>query len=80
MASGIRKRSGIDIGLSITGIAGPGGGSKAKPVGMVCMAIDGPYGRQARQFQFWGSRSEIKNRSSQAALDFVRRYLLEGVK
>jgi len=78
MARGIKKRSGVDIGLSITGIAGPGGGTKAKPVGMVWMAIDGPHGKLARKFQFWGSRSEIKFRSSQAGLDMVRRYLAEG--
>ena len=80
MATGIKTRSGVDIGLSITGIAGPGGGSKSKPVGMVCMAIDGPWGQQARQFQFWGDRSEIKFRSSQAALDLLRRYLVDGGK
>lgn len=79
MATGIHRRSGAGIGLSITGIAGPGGGSKTKPVGMVCMAIDGPYENQARQFQFFGNRSEIKFRSSQAALDLIRRYLLEGM-
>ena len=77
MAKGIRKRSRVDVGLSLTGIAGPSGGSLEKPVGMVCMAIDGPYGTGARQFQFWGNRSEIKIRSSQAGLDFVRRYLLD---
>ena len=77
MAKGIRKRSRVDVGLSLTGIAGPSGGSLEKPVGMVCMAIDGPYGTEARQFQFWGNRSEIKFRSSQAGLDFVRRYLLD---
>jgi len=80
MATGIQRRSGAGMGLSITGIAGPGGGSKAKPVGMVCMAIDGPYGNQAWKFQFFGNRSEIKFRSSQAALDLIRRYLLEGMR
>ncbi|MDR4492985.1 MAG: CinA family nicotinamide mononucleotide deamidase-related protein [Nitrospirales bacterium] len=80
MATGIKKGSGVDIGLSITGIAGPGGGSKSKPVGMVCMAIDGPWGAQARQFQFWGNRSEIKFRSSQAALNLVRGYIVNGEK
>ena len=80
MATGVKKRSGVDIGLSITGIAGPGGGSQSKPVGMVCMAVDGPWGRQARQFQFYGNRSEIKFRSSQAALDLIRRYLVDGGK
>lgn len=77
MASGVRRRSGVDVGLAITGIAGPGGGSSAKPVGTVCMAIHGPHGKRAQQFHFFGDRSEIKFRSSQAALDLVRRYLQE---
>jgi nicotinamide-nucleotide amidase len=77
MASGVRRRSGVDVGLSITGIAGPGGGSPVKPVGTVCMGIHGPQGVRTRQFQFLGDRSEIKLRSSQAALDLVRRYLQE---
>lgn len=80
MASGMKKRSGVDIGLSITGIAGPGGGNKSKPVGTVCMAIDGPWGPHSRRFQFWGNRTEIKFRSSQAALDLVRRYLVNKAK
>ncbi|MGD9850005.1 MAG: CinA family nicotinamide mononucleotide deamidase-related protein [Nitrospirales bacterium] len=80
MACGMKKRSGVDIGLSITGIAGPGGGTKTKPVGTVCMAIDGPWGRHSRRFQFWGTRTEIKFRSSQAALDLLRRYLVNQGK
>lgn len=77
MARGVKRRSRVDIGMGITGIAGPGGGSKSKPVGMVCMAIDGPHGLQGKAFQFWGNRTEIKFRSSQAALDMVRRYIVE---
>jgi len=77
MAKGIREKSQVDLGFSVTGIAGPGGGSGQKPVGLVYMAIDGPRGPQCQRYQFWGNRTEIKFRSSQAALDMIRRYLLQ---
>ena len=77
MAKGIRARSQVDLGVSVTGIAGPGGGSTNKPVGLVYMAIDGPRGTQSQRCRFWGNRTEIKFRSSQAALDMIRRYLLQ---
>lgn len=77
MAKGIREKRQVDLGLSVTGIAGPGGGSERKPVGLVYMAIDGLRGTQSQQYQFWGNRTEIKFRSSQAALNMIRRYLLE---
>jgi nicotinamide-nucleotide amidase len=78
MAKGIRVRSRVALGVSVTGIAGPGGGSTNKPVGLVYMAIDGPRGSQSQRCQFWGNRTEIKFRSSQAALDMIRRYLLQA--
>jgi nicotinamide-nucleotide amidase len=77
MAKGIRVKSRVDLGVSVTGIAGPAGGSAKKPVGLVYMAIDGPRGSQSNRYQFWGDRAEIKFRSSQAALNMVRRYLLQ---
>jgi nicotinamide-nucleotide amidase len=77
MAKGIRAKSHVDLGVSVTGIAGPGGGSAKKPVGLVYMAIDGPHGSQSQRCQFWGNRTEIKFRSSQAALDMIRRYCLQ---
>lgn len=77
MAKGVRGKSQVDLGFSVTGIAGPGGGSVQKPVGLVYMAIDGPRGTQCQRYQFWGNRTEIKFRSSQAALDMIRRYLLQ---
>jgi nicotinamide-nucleotide amidase len=76
MAKGIRAKSHVALGVSVTGIAGPGGGSAKKPVGLVYMAIDGPRGSQSQRCQFWGNRTEIKFRTSQAALDMIRRYLL----
>ena len=77
MAKGIRAKSHVDLGVSVTGIAGPGGGSAKKPVGLVYMAIDGPRGTQSQSYQFWGDRTEIKFRSSQAALNMIRQYLLQ---
>ena len=76
MAQGVRRRSNTMLGLSVTGIAGPGGGSKLKPVGLVFIGLDGPGGTRVRKFLFQGDRESIKMRASQAALDVLRRYLL----
>jgi nicotinamide-nucleotide amidase len=77
MAKGVRERSRVSVGLSVTGIAGPGGGTAAKPVGLVYVGLDaGEAGRETREFRFHGDRSTIKIRSSQGALDLLRRWLL----
>jgi len=77
MARGIRAMSGADLGLSVTGIAGPDGGSDAKPVGTVFFGIDyqGEITHVRRQFS--GKRGEIQSLSAQTALDLIRRKLLE---
>ncbi|MBS0169925.1 MAG: competence/damage-inducible protein A [Nitrospira sp.] len=79
MARGIRERSGVSVGLSVTGIAGPGGATKTKPVGLVYVGLDGGPGESlTKEFRFHGGdRSVIKQRSSQAALDFLRRWLIK---
>jgi len=78
MACGIRERANVSVGLSVTGIAGPGGGTETKPVGLVYVGLDDGTGRPvAREFRFHGDRNAIKQRSSQAALDVLRRWLLE---
>jgi nicotinamide-nucleotide amidase len=77
MAKGIRMRSRVDVGVGVTGIAGPGGGTAKKPVGLVYGAIDGPRGTQCQRWQFWGDRTEIKLKTSQAMLDLIRRYANE---
>lgn len=82
MAEGIRVRSGSHVGLSVTGIAGPGGGTNAKPVGLVFIGLNAAAGVHApaavatREHRFHGERSMIKWRASQAALDLLRRWLL----
>lgn len=75
MAAGIRTRAGVDVGVGITGIAGPGGGSDAKPVGTVCIAVDGGE-PQVSTFRFPGGREMVKAMSANWAIDLVRRSLL----
>jgi nicotinamide-nucleotide amidase len=78
MACGIRERANVSVGLSITGIAGPGGGTESKPVGLVYIGLDDGSGHPiAREFHFHGDRNVIKQRSSQAALDLLRRWLID---
>ena len=75
MAKGIRTRSKVDVGLSVTGIAGPGGGTARKPVGLVYVGLATPKESYAKKFRFHGEREAIKLRSSQGALDVLRRWL-----
>jgi len=76
MANGIRASAKADIGVGVTGIAGPSGGTPEKPVGTVAVAAVGPGGVRSRVFRFVGDRELIKFQASQAALDMVRRMLL----
>ncbi len=77
MAYGVRERTGSDIGVSITGIAGPGGGSVEKPVGLIWVAVHHTDGK-ARRFHAGGDRAEIRQRAVQAALEMLRRTLETG--
>ncbi|HPX11406.1 MAG TPA: nicotinamide-nucleotide amidohydrolase family protein, partial [Syntrophales bacterium] len=78
MAEGVRALAGTDLGLSTTGIAGPGGGTDLKPVGTVFIAVAGKEGTVCREFRFRWDRRRIKEISAQWALEMLRRYL-EGV-
>jgi nicotinamide-nucleotide amidase len=75
MALGIRKTSGADIGIAVTGIAGPGGGTPRKPVGLVYAAIARGRGTKVLRNLFFGGRAQVKFQSSQKALDLVRKTL-----
>jgi nicotinamide-nucleotide amidase len=76
LAEGIRKTTGATIGVGVTGIAGPGGGTPEKPVGLVHIGIADERGPRERRFQFPGDRERIRMHASQTALDSVRRYFL----
>ncbi|MCH7761052.1 nicotinamide-nucleotide amidohydrolase family protein, partial [candidate division TA06 bacterium] len=77
MAEGIRNMAQADLGLSVTGIAGPTGGSKKKPVGLVYVGLAREGKPLWEEYRFLGDRRMIKEQSAQGALDFVRRYLLD---
>lgn len=76
MARGVRDRAGTDIGLSTTGIAGPGGGTQEKPVGLVHFGLAGPDGSDTSRMVFRGSREIVKIRAAVHGLDLVRCRLL----
>jgi nicotinamide-nucleotide amidase len=76
MAHGVRRALGADLGLAVTGVAGPDGGTPDKPVGTVCFALAAEAVLHHRRYQLWGTREWVKLLSSQVALDWVRRYLL----
>lgn len=73
MAEGLRNRSGADIAAATTGIAGPGGGTKEKPVGLVYVAVADAGGVQVEKLQLSGSRERIRSLSALRALDMIRR-------
>ena len=76
MAKGVRKAAGTDIGIGITGIAGPRGGTKTKPVGLVYIALISDKKQISKKFFFAGKRKEIKFLASRAALELLRKNLL----
>ena len=78
LAEGIRLRTGASLGVGITGIAGPSGGTPQKPVGTVAIAVACDDRRtRVRTYSLFGSRSMIKFHASQMGLDMVRRVLLD---
>ena len=75
MAEGVRQKLGTDIGVSTTGLAGPGGGTDETPVGTVFIAVAGNEGTTAEKYRFTGRREQVKFRASQAALAMLRGYI-----
>jgi nicotinamide-nucleotide amidase len=76
MAQGMRERAKTDLGLAVTGIAGPTGGTPEKPVGLVYIALASPDGVTVNEHRFLGTRSQVRQRTAQMAMDMVRRYLI----
>ena len=79
MAEGIRRLFATDVGMGITGIAGPGGATGIKPVGLVYIAISAEKNRCARKFIFSGSRVDIKNKAAAAAMDLLIKFLKQPI-
>lgn len=79
MAEGVRKVTNVDIGLSVTGIAGPTGGSEKKPVGLVYIGLSSKERSVVREFNFSGTRLEIKEKAAIEALKLLLAYLEERI-
>jgi competence/damage-inducible protein CinA-like protein len=75
MASGVRARLGVDVGIAVTGIAGPGGGTAEKPVGLVYLHAETPVGSRGLEFSFPSDRRTVRARATVAALHLARRLL-----
>jgi len=76
LAENIRELCGADIGVGVTGIAGPGGGTEEKPVGLVYVAVTNGHKHEVVQRRFFGDRERVRRWTSQLALDLVRRMLM----
>lgn len=71
MAEGVQLLAGTDIGVGVTGIAGPTGGTRSKPVGLVYIALVADKKKIVKEFRFKGSRKSIKSQAAQAALNLI---------
>ena len=81
MAVGARRRLGTDFGIGVTGVAGPGGGTRSKPVGLVYVAVAGPAACRVRKCLFEGGRTGIRKAAAETALKMLKNELHEqGVK
>ncbi|HWP65116.1 MAG TPA: competence/damage-inducible protein A [Candidatus Limnocylindria bacterium] len=76
MAVGVRRALGADLGVAVTGIAGPDGGTPEKPVGTVCFGLARAEGTVTHRYPLWGTRDWVKLLASQVALDWIRRVAL----
>jgi nicotinamide-nucleotide amidase len=77
LAEGARARLGADVGVGVTGVAGPGGGTPEKPVGLVCLSVAGPNGATlTRSVHLPGARADVRDRATTVALHMIRRLLL----
>ena len=78
LAEGARDRFGADLGVGVTGIAGPGGGTAEKPVGTVHLAVVGPAGTLTKAVVLPGSREAVRQRTTTLAVHLLRQLLLGG--
>jgi PncC family amidohydrolase len=78
MAAGVRRLFGADVALSVTGIAGPGGGTPDKPVGLVHIGLDAAGGQVCRRYVWDGDRTANKVQSARAALELLKEWLTDG--
>ncbi|MGH7858072.1 MAG: CinA family protein, partial [Candidatus Binatia bacterium] len=76
MAEGARRCCKVDVAVSITGVAGPAGGTAETPVGTVVIALAAERTLLSRRYQLWGTRDWVRLLASQIALDWVRRHTL----
>ena len=75
MAAGVRRQLGVDVGIAVTGVAGPDGGTEEKPVGLVYHHVSAPDGEEGRHFSLPADRDTIRSRATVAALHLARRVL-----
>jgi nicotinamide-nucleotide amidase len=78
MAEGVKRTAQADLGVGITGIAGPGGATETKPIGLVYISVSGPTGTMVREHNFTGERGDIQMRAAYTALQMVRTVCLEA--
>jgi nicotinamide-nucleotide amidase len=76
MAAGARARLGADAAVAVTGIAGPGGGTEDKPVGLVHLHVSSPAGEDFRRMDIPGSRDSVRGRAATAVLQLLRAHLM----
>jgi PncC family amidohydrolase len=69
---------GADLAVAVTGVAGPGGGTEEKPVGLVYLHVSGPDGEAERRMQWGGTRHDVRLRATAAALHLLRDHLATG--
>jgi nicotinamide-nucleotide amidase len=80
MAEGVRRRLGADVAVAVTGVAGPGGGTEEKPVGLVHLHVSGPGGSRARTLDVPGDREQIRARATVTALHLLRQFVEVGTE
>ncbi len=80
MAESLRKNTGVDIGLAVTGIAGPGGGSEEKPVGLVYIALSDSQQTRSSEHRLRGEREAIQSAAAQCALELLRHTLVDKIE